>query len=198
MLVKTEGNLGSFDRETSIYDFKSVRDSPYIRELREVVDNGTDRCMIFEWMDTNLWGVHRQKRELGSSFVKLTAKSALEALRVLGDLDGQAAVHNGMSFLLPLCLVLCFGFNIWEDINVKTIMVGGLRTQSPSIKLSNFERGTSQLLSFLDASILVVAKSRRLCLLLQSDFSDNDWRPQVKRPGDPRPRNMEGSVTNTC
>jgi hypothetical protein len=32
-------------------DSPASKRSPYIRSIREVVENDTDRCMIFEWMD---------------------------------------------------------------------------------------------------------------------------------------------------
>ncbi|KAK2807229.1 hypothetical protein FQN50_005516 [Emmonsiellopsis sp. PD_5] len=120
VLVKTAGHPHLYEQESDIYEFNCIRRSPYIRAIQEVIDNGTDKCMIFEWMDSDLWSLRGAKHELGPSFLKVTAKSVLEAVRVFADMDGQgAAVHT--------------------DINPNNILVSGAKTSTPIVKLADLE-----------------------------------------------------------
>ena len=64
--------------------------------MHEVVDNGTDKCMVFEYLETDLWSLRARAQELGQPFLKVTAKSILEAVKVFSDMDGHfTAVHTG-------------------------------------------------------------------------------------------------------
>lgn len=82
--------------EVNCYEFRCIYHCPYVRAIREVIDNGVDKCMIFEWMDIDLWSLRARAPELGRPFLKTTAKAVLEAVKVFSDMDGQAtAVHTG-------------------------------------------------------------------------------------------------------
>jgi hypothetical protein len=95
-MVKAPGNPVSYEREMNVYEFDCINRSPYIRSIREVVENKTDRCMIFEWMDHDLWSLRNQQQSLNQKFVKIVAKSVLNALVAFLDMDGNgAAVHTG-------------------------------------------------------------------------------------------------------
>ncbi|EEQ30473.1 conserved hypothetical protein [Microsporum canis CBS 113480] len=81
-MVKTESSIsGIYDMEMNCYEFRCTRHSPYIRAIHEAVDNGTDKCMVFEWMDTNLWTLRTRAQELRQPFLKVTARSILEATK---------------------------------------------------------------------------------------------------------------------
>ena len=82
--------------EVNCYEFHCIQHSPYIRSIREVIDNGTDKCMVLEWMDTDLWSLRSRAQKLGRPFLKVAAKSILEAVKVFSDMDGQdPVVHTG-------------------------------------------------------------------------------------------------------
>ncbi|PGH17412.1 hypothetical protein AJ80_04782 [Polytolypa hystricis UAMH7299] len=68
----TEKYRDLYKREFNIYEFSCVQSSLYIRATREVVDNGTDKCMVFEWMDSDLWTLRGAKHELNPSILKIT------------------------------------------------------------------------------------------------------------------------------
>ncbi|EEH34179.2 hypothetical protein PAAG_05228 [Paracoccidioides lutzii Pb01] len=53
--------------------------SLYIHAIREVIGNDMDKIMVFEWMDTDLWSLRDRARELVQPFLKVAAKSMLEA-----------------------------------------------------------------------------------------------------------------------
>lgn len=98
-MIKTEDHPVLYEREVDVYEFDCVRKSPYIRSMHETVDNGTDKCMIFEWMEHDLWSLRHQKRSSSSEFPKTIAKSVLQALAAFSDMDGQGAgVHTGKFF----------------------------------------------------------------------------------------------------
>ena len=53
-----------FEREQRNYDLPEIAASPYIRSLIDIVDSDIDtslasqpRCMVFEWMDTDIWSL---------------------------------------------------------------------------------------------------------------------------------------------
>ena len=93
VIVKTDNGVpGIYQMEVNCYEFQCIQNSPHIRSIREVIDNGEDQCMVFEWMDTDLWSLRARARELGQPFFKVAAKSILEAVRVFSDMDGQDPV----------------------------------------------------------------------------------------------------------
>lgn len=98
MIIKTEGfDPVIYQTEANCYGYRCVAESPYIRALHEVVDNDTDRCMVFEYLDTDLWSLRARAQELGQPFLKATARSILEAVKAFSDMDGHfTALHTGM------------------------------------------------------------------------------------------------------
>lgn len=97
MIIKTGSpDCIIYQTEANCYTYRSVSESPYIRALHELVDNGTDQCMVFEHLDTDLWSMRNKALELGQPFLKTTAKSILEAVKALSNMDGHfTAVHTG-------------------------------------------------------------------------------------------------------
>ncbi|KAI9678773.1 MAG: hypothetical protein M1817_005830 [Caeruleum heppii] len=103
--VKPEGREGiPYDREKVYYDSEVITQSPYIRSRRDVIghDEGQDGpqssrqrpCMVFEWMDTDLWQLPSESFRSGSLLPKIVAKSALQALILFDRMDG---VHNDLN-----------------------------------------------------------------------------------------------------
>lgn len=98
VVIKTEAEGDSilYEREAEGHEFDCIRNSPFIRRLYEAVDNGTDKCMVLEWMDQDLWSLRHQKLPLDSPFPKIVARSILSALATFSDMDGQIpTVHTG-------------------------------------------------------------------------------------------------------
>ena len=63
--------------------------------MREVIDN-MDKCMIFEWMDSDIWSLRRKQGPPNSLLLKTVARSVLGALVAFVDMDGEGlAVHTG-------------------------------------------------------------------------------------------------------
>ena len=92
-----------YEREADVYQFDCVRKSPCIRAMYETVENGTDKCMVFEWMDRDLWSLRHQKRSCAPVFLKTVAKSVLTALTPFSDMDGQGeGVHTGTASSVEL------------------------------------------------------------------------------------------------
>lgn len=67
--------------------------------MHEAVDNGTDKCMILEWLDHDLWEIHNRKLQSESLLPKIVAKSVLKAIVAFSDMDGQGVnVHTGVFY----------------------------------------------------------------------------------------------------
>jgi hypothetical protein len=99
LILNTKVHPVPYKREIDVYEFDYIRNSPYIRSIYESVDNGTDKCMVFEWMEHDLWSLRHKKRSSNSAFSKTIAKSALQALAAFSDMDGQGpGVHMGKFF----------------------------------------------------------------------------------------------------
>lgn len=96
-MLKSEDHPVLYRREQNVYQFNCIRESPYIRAMRESIDNITDKCLVFEWMDSDLWSLRNFKQPPNSPLLKTVAKSTLNALSAFSDMDGQGpAVHTGM------------------------------------------------------------------------------------------------------
>ncbi|DAA74163.1 TPA_exp: Uncharacterized protein A8136_3661 [Trichophyton benhamiae CBS 112371] len=86
--------------------------------MHEDVDNDTDRCMVLEYLDTDLWSLRTRAQKLGDPFLKATAKSILEAVKVFSDMDGHiTALHT--------------------DINPNNVLVSKADSPKPIIKLAD-------------------------------------------------------------
>lgn len=94
-MVKTPGHPVLYSREVNNYEFDCIKHSPYIRSMREVIDD-TDQCMVFEWMDSDIWSLRRKQGPPNSLLLKTVARSVLGALVAFVDMDGEGlAVHTG-------------------------------------------------------------------------------------------------------
>ncbi|KAF4629161.1 hypothetical protein G7Y89_g8984 [Cudoniella acicularis] len=112
-----------YRRELHNYSFESLAKSPYIRSMLDLVGHedsppadGTQqpKCMVFEWMDTDLWQLPSQPFRSGSQLPRIMAKSLLEALAVIADENG---VHT--------------------DVNPNNVFLSGVDSPSPVVKLGD-------------------------------------------------------------
>ncbi|EGD91919.1 CMGC protein kinase [Trichophyton rubrum D6] len=119
VIIKTEGSDPViYQTEANCYGYRCVAESPYIRALHEVVDNDTDRCMVFEYLDTDLWSLRARAQELGQPFLKAAARSILEAVKAFSDMDGHfTALHT--------------------DINPNNVLVSKADSPKPIVKLAD-------------------------------------------------------------
>ncbi|KAI9700119.1 MAG: hypothetical protein M1836_002653 [Candelina mexicana] len=114
----------AYYRELRNYDVGFVARSPYIRARIDLVghkdshDAGVTatqpRCMVFEWMDTDLWQLPSEPFRSGSKLPKMIAKSILQALAVFQESKG---VHG--------------------DVNPNNVFVTRAHRFSPIVKLGD-------------------------------------------------------------
>lgn len=132
-----ENPMSQYNREYRNYALPSTSQSPYIRSLLEVIGHDVDdrqnersssntesqndvlsqpqpRCMVFEWMDTDLWQLPSTPFRSGSPLPRIVARSVLEALVVFDSEDG---VH--------------------ADVNPNNIFVSSASGPSPMVKLGD-------------------------------------------------------------
>jgi len=112
-----------YERELENLGLPTIASSPYIRALQDCIGHdsleqsagaGQQRCMVLEWMDSDLWRSRFNKMQPGSDLPRTVAKSVLEALLVFSDLRG---VHT--------------------DINPNNVFLSGLETTTPSVKVGD-------------------------------------------------------------
>lgn len=158
-MLKTEDHPVIYQREADVYEFDCIRESPYIRSLHEVVDNDTDKCMVFQWMDSDLWSLRKQRHQLNPQLPKIVAKSVLKALVAFDYMDGQGAgVHTGESWsrfdidLYGWWLLLTHDL----DVNPNNILVDGADTSSTVVKLSDLGGCKNFLVPFLKWGFLTL------------------------------------------
>lgn len=116
-------------RERQYYAADSINQSPYIRSLVEVIGHDEPiadaspqpQCMVYEWMDTDLWQLPSKPFRSGSPLPRTVARSVLNALTVFDKVDG---VH-------------C-------DVNPNNIFVSGANGPSPIVKLGDLGTWTCQ------------------------------------------------------
>jgi serine/threonine protein kinase len=72
------------------------------------------QCMVFEWMDTDLWQLPSKPFRSGSQLPRIVARSILEALAVI---DSEYGVHT--------------------DVNPNNIFLSGVDGPSPIVKLGD-------------------------------------------------------------
>ena len=72
------------------------------------------QCMVFEWMDTDLWQLSSKPLRSGSELPRIVARSILEALAVIDDEEG---VHT--------------------DVNPNNVFLSGVYGPSPVVKLGD-------------------------------------------------------------
>ena len=96
-VVKTPSHTVIHSREAGSSGYDCVRYSPHIRSMREVIDNNDDKCMVFEYRESDLCQLRGgQKGTPNQHFLKNVARSVLGALTAFVDVNGQGtAVHTG-------------------------------------------------------------------------------------------------------
>ncbi|PGH16446.1 CMGC protein kinase [Helicocarpus griseus UAMH5409] len=121
-IIKTEKHPVLYQRKINNYDFDCIKKNPYIRSLREVISNDTDRCMVLEWMGQDLKQVKKLEYKPRLLFLKIVARSVLKALTAFADMDGQGpGVHTGKN----------------QDVDLKNILTHDPWGNNPVIKLAD-------------------------------------------------------------
>ncbi|KFY45990.1 hypothetical protein V494_00662, partial [Pseudogymnoascus sp. VKM F-4513 (FW-928)] len=111
-----------FERELDTHRVPAIAESPYIRQLLDVIDaedgvQGAPRKLVFEWMDTDLWKHRPYGRLSHPELPQVVSKSVLEALAVFQSLN---AVHT--------------------DINPNNILLSNLDQPFPIVKVSDLDQ----------------------------------------------------------
>ena len=114
--------MDQYNRERRCYTFNTIARSPYIRAMLELIghDESSEnvaqqpQCMVFEWMDTDLWQLLSKPFRTNSRLPQIVARSVLEALVVF---DGEGGVHT--------------------DVNPNNVFVSGANEPSPIVKLGD-------------------------------------------------------------
>ncbi|KAH9213192.1 kinase-like domain-containing protein, partial [Leptodontidium sp. 2 PMI_412] len=107
-----------FINEANTYQYSCITRSPYIRSLREYINNDDSHCLVLEWMDNTLWETKEASTQAKSNVFKTVAKSCLEALAVFGDMDGT-------------------GQYVHADLNPNNILMSGFSSPTPVVKLAD-------------------------------------------------------------
>jgi hypothetical protein len=85
-----------FINEINTYQHDCITQSPYIRSLREYINNSDSHCLVLEWMDNTLWETKEASIQAKAKVFKTVAKSCLEALAVFRNMDGTGPyLHAG-------------------------------------------------------------------------------------------------------
>lgn len=84
-----------YTREVENYGAGATKKSPYIRSLLDLISHDAEtssssqpQCMVFEWMDTDLWQLPSENFRSGFQLSRIVARSMLKALDVLNGLGG--------------------------------------------------------------------------------------------------------------
>lgn len=111
----------TYTREHACYEVEAIARSPYIRAQIDSVGHDVETnnnalllCMVFEWMNTDLWQLSLEEFRSRSQLPRIVARSVLQALAVSQELDG---VHT--------------------DVNPNNVLVSGADTLHPSVKLGD-------------------------------------------------------------
>jgi serine/threonine protein kinase len=133
-----------YNRELHTYALPSVAQSAYIRAQLDLIGHDGNspqeehpnannpgsqkdllsrpqsqpQCMVFEWMDTDLWQLPSKPFRSGSPLPRLVARAVLEALIVF---DSEGGAH--------------------ADVNPNNVFVSGLDSASPIVKLGDLGVG---------------------------------------------------------
>ncbi|KFY82344.1 hypothetical protein V500_10610 [Pseudogymnoascus sp. VKM F-4518 (FW-2643)] len=86
-----------FKRELDTHQIPAIKESPYIRQLVDVIEEGAHEApkkLVFEWMDTDLWKYRPHENLSHPELLQVISKSILEALAVF---QGLNAVHTDIS-----------------------------------------------------------------------------------------------------
>lgn len=98
-------------REYRSYQIPDFATSPYIRHMLEAIgmpqEQGNNSiapalhppCLIFEWMDTDLWHVPSKPFRNDTELPKVVCRSVLSALAIFKK---HGKTHTGSQYLLPM------------------------------------------------------------------------------------------------
>ncbi|MCJ1365654.1 hypothetical protein MMC16_004779 [Acarospora aff. strigata] len=112
-----------YEREHHNYQDHKISSSHYIRKLFDLIGHSPEdqiapkpqqRCMVFEWMESELRTVSSSRVRSNPSLPRIIAKSTLKALAVFQDAQG---VHT--------------------DVNPNNILLSNLAEPSPEVKLAD-------------------------------------------------------------
>ena len=107
-----------YEREYDNHDNTLIKASPYIRAFEDCIGHDGEkveqRCLVLEWMDTDLWKARMNPRSHDPLLQKNVAKSVLEALAVFADIQGT---HT--------------------DINPNNILISGIEKSDPIVKVGD-------------------------------------------------------------
>ncbi|KAI9843075.1 MAG: hypothetical protein M1837_006620 [Sclerophora amabilis] len=95
-------SMTQYNRERRCYAFDSIAKSQSIRAMIELLNHEEDavenahqrQCMVFEWMDSDLWQLPSNRFRSGSLLPRIVARSVLQALEVF---DGEDGVHTDLN-----------------------------------------------------------------------------------------------------
>ncbi|WEW59406.1 hypothetical protein PRK78_004878 [Emydomyces testavorans] len=117
----TKGQTVLINGRCGSYQVMKALKTTVFQALTVETNTPMDKCMVFEWMDADLWSLRARAQELGQPFLKATARSILEAVKVFSDMDGQdPVVHTEL-----------------KDINPNNVLVSNVDSPKPSVKLSD-------------------------------------------------------------
>ena len=83
-------------------------------ELSSCQGDQQPQCMVFEWMDTDLWQLSSNPFRSGSELPRIVARSILEALAVFDDEEG-----------------------VYTGVNPNNVFLSGVNGPSPVVKLGD-------------------------------------------------------------
>ncbi|KAL2070070.1 hypothetical protein VTL71DRAFT_14750 [Oculimacula yallundae] len=117
-----DANRTQYKRELRNYSFESIANSPFIRSMIDTIGHdqkasenpSRPQCMVFEWMDTDLWQLPSQPFRTGSELPRIVARSLLEALAILED---EGGVHT--------------------DVNPNNVFLSDINSTAPVVKLGD-------------------------------------------------------------
>jgi len=87
--IPPEEAIYPFLDEKNAYTHRSIRNSPYIRPLREYIDDPNNPCLVFEWMDNTLWETKDEPMEHKVGIFKIVAKSCLLGLLAVQKMNSH-------------------------------------------------------------------------------------------------------------
>ncbi|KAG4442867.1 hypothetical protein IFR05_001663 [Cadophora sp. M221] len=118
-LSKTQCN-----RELHNYTLDSIAQSPFVRSMIDFIGHDEPssckgfqqpKCMVFEWMDTDLWQLSSKPFRSGSGLPRMVARSLLEALAVF---DGEDEVHTDLNSEIWEIGIVIRAPEVWKDIPI--------------------------------------------------------------------------------
>jgi len=107
-----------YEREYENHENTMIMASPYVRALEDCIGHDGEkveqRCLVLEWMDTDLWKSRTNPRSHDLQLQKNVARSVLEALVVFADIQGT---HT--------------------DINPNNVLISGIEKSNPIVKVGD-------------------------------------------------------------